>query len=541
MRLQTPILTFFFFLICLKFSFSQNKYDLIYKEKIAAELYNKNDFKKALELYLELDSLNPVKSEYDFPIATSYLQLGKNDKALPYLEKCVHSGKALPSIVYYYTAKALHLSEKLDSAITYYELFKQKLEPVKSKKRQKEQKKIKEEIDREIEMCKYGKELMATPMDIKVKNLGPVINSPYPDYGAIISADENTIVFTSTRPGTTGGMIDPSDGLGLYYEDIYISQKTDSGWSNPENMGPPINTPGNDASLSLSVDGQELLIYRSVKENFISMSSGDLYMSKLKGSTWPEPQKLPSQINSKSWEPSASLSADERVLFFSSNREGGFGGTDIYMVRKLPNGEWAMPFNLGPTINTPFDEDSPFIHPDGKTLYFSSKGHKTMGGFDVFVSTFDKDSNSWSQPENVGYPISTAQDDIHFAWSADGKKIYFSSVRPEGYGDKDIYYALMKKQEANLIVLEGVITDSTNKKPMEAVITVVEKGKEDVIGIFNSNSETGKYLVVLPEGKNYVFSIAAENYLECSEHISVPLMSGFKIIQRDIQLCSKNQ
>lgn len=528
------------FIILLNFnSYAQSKSDRLYKEKIAGETLNNGQFRKALQLYLELDSLNRQSTNYNYEIGLCYINLQDNNLALPYLLKCMENPERYPDALYFYTGKAYHLSHMMDSAITNYQRFKNKLKEGKSKKFLEKNKHALDQIDREIDMCEYGKVLMINSKNIRIKNLGATINSPYPDYGVVISADESEIFFTSTRPGTTGGLIDESDGLGLYYEDIYYTRKTNDGWSEPKNLGAPVNTNSNDASISLSADGQKLLIYRSEKNNLLSKTSGNLYITTLKGSEWSVPEKLPDIINGKGRVTGASLSADERVLYFSSDREGGYGGMDLYRVRKLPNGEWAMPQNLGPEINTPYDEDSPFIHPDGKTLYFSSNGLKTMGGFDVFVSQLNEDQNTWSKPENVGYPISTAHDDIHLAWSADGKKVYFSSYRSDGYGDKDIYYAEMEKEEANLIVLKGIVTDSTSRVPMEALITVKDVSTNEVVGVFNSNSESGRYLVVLPEGKNYVFTIEAEDYIECSEVINVPQLGGFEVIDKNIQLCAK--
>lgn len=517
---------------------SQSKSDLIYKERVANETLQKGQYRAALKDFLLLDSLDK-NSNHQYQIGLCYINLQEDQKALPYFVKCLETPEKHPNFLYFYTGKSYHLSHQLDSAITYYQKFIATLFEGKSKKKLAKNVNLIKQVNREIEMCEYGNELMANSTPLKIQNLGPKINSPYPDYGIVISADENELFFTSTRPGTTGGLIDNSDGMGLYFEDIYKSYKTPEGWSAPVNIGAPVNSTGNDASISLSADGQKLLIYRSAKENFLKQYSGDIYISTLKGNNWIEPTKLPEQINSSGWETGASLSSDERVLYFSSNREGGYGGNDLYRVKLLPTGEWAMPQNLGPTINTAFDEDSPFIHPDGKTLYFSSNGHKTMGGLDFFVSTMADSDTSWSKPENLGYPISTAHDDIHLAFSADGKKVYFSSNRPDGYGDKDIYYANLEKEEANLIVLKGVITDSTSEHPMEAQITVKDQQTDEVIGVFSSNSESGKYLVVLPEGKNYIFSIAAEDYNECSEIINVPNLEGFEVIDKDIKLCSK--
>lgn len=515
------------------------KREILYKENLAKEEFLKGDYRDALKLYLELDSLNKDEDIYNYYIAMSYINLHNSDKAMPYFEQCLSKADDYPAELHYYAGKAFHLAHRFDDAISHFETFLRKLQASGGKKFAQKNEQIIKEVNRDIEICNTAKNLIAKAEDIKIVNLGATINSKYPEYGPILSADESELIFTSTRPGTTGGQIDHSDGLGLHYEDVYISYKTDTGWSSPVNLGPPVNTIGNDASIAVSADGQKLLIYRSVKENFLSHSSGDLYISELKGKRWAEPVKLPDQINSKGWESSSSLSADQRILYFTSDREGGQGGTDIYMVRKLPHGEWAMPMNMGPVINTPYDEDSPFIHPDGKTLYFSSKGHSTMGGFDIFVSKYDEDSASWGKPENIGYPINTAHDDIHFSWTADGKKIYFSSIRPEGHGDKDIYYSEVYKESAQLVVLKGIISDSSNQNPMEAIITVRDKETQEIVGIFNSNSETGKYLVVLPEGKHYEFIFEADEFEDCIEDVSIPDIGEFEIINKNIRLCSK--
>jgi Tol biopolymer transport system component len=518
-------------------AYGQKKWEILYKENIAEEFFNKNDFNSSLHLYQELDSLNK-DGNYDFQIAMCFINLNNNSKALPYFEKCLTEADKYPPALRYFAGKTYHLSHRFDDAIIQYNFYREQLLRQNSKKKNAGPL---ADVDREIEICRFGKELVAHPLSIKISNLGPVINSEYPEYGALLSADEHQLVFTSNRPGTTGGQIDQGDGMGLYYEDIYISRKTDSGWSKPENAGLPVNSEGNDASVSLTADGQKLILYRSGKGNLISANSGDLYISTVRGSNWNAPERLPDAINSRSWEPSASISADERVLYFASNRDGGFGGTDIYLIRKLPNGEWAMPMNLGPEINTPEDEDSPFIHPDGQTLYFSSKGHRTMGGFDVFVSKFNMETRKWSGPENVGYPINTAHDDIHFTWSADGKRVYFSTIRPEGYGDKDIYFAEMETKETELVVIKGLVLDSTSKKPLEATIRVTDKLTKELIGIFNSNSETGKYLVVLPEGKNYDMIVSAANHDDCNQEFILPSTGGFEVMEKNINLCPKKK
>jgi Tol biopolymer transport system component len=379
--------------------------------------------------------------------------------------------------------------------------------------------------------------MVSKPSSIKVINLGDTINSEYADYGPVLTADQQMLIFTSARPNTTGGEIDESDGR--YYEDIYISYKLNSGWTAPLGIGPGINTNGHDASISLSPDGQKLLIYRYDQDLLSSGIPGDLYVSKLKGTTWTNATKLPQSINTRAWEPSACYSADERSLFFSSNREGGKGGTDLYMVRQLPNGEWALPMNLGDKLNTPFDEDSPFIHPDGKTLYFSSNGHKTMGGYDIFVSRYDDEKKEWSTPENLGYPINTAHDDIHFTLTADGRRVYFSSIRPEGKGDNDIYYADMNTEAADVVVIKGIVSDSVTKQPKEALIIVYDTNTNELIGKYNSNSSTGKYIIILSEGRKYNITVEAEKYILHFENFDASKLKGFEEKEKNISLSPK--
>lgn len=509
-------------------AYSQSKQEQERLRTEAKTYFEKHQFQKALEVYLLLDSLTPNVGKYSYPIGICYMNQLKNEQALPYLEKCLETPEKYPRNLDYFAAKAYHLSHKFDDALIHYDIYKHKL------KHSKKNKIMMKEIDREIASCRYAKELVAKPLNIKIVNLGNVINSKHADYGPVLSADEQVIIFTSARPNTTGGMIDENDGR--YFEDIYISNKADSGWSTPTQIGSGINTNGNDASISLSPDGQKLLLYRSSEGALGATVSRDLYISRLKGNTWTEATPLPEQINTKAWEPSACLSADERILYFSSDREGGSGGTDLYMVRKLPHGEWALPMNLGNKINTPFDDDSPFIHPDGKTLYFSSTGHRTMGGFDIFVSKYNEETKEWSAPENVGYPLNTAHDDIHFSWSADGRRVYFSSVRPEGFGENDIYYADIDKEAANVMVLKGQVLDSLTGQPIEATIKVFDTKTNELLGVYNSNSITGKYIIIFSDGRDYNMTIEAESYKLDYENINVSNVVGFEEEIKNIRL-----
>jgi hypothetical protein len=473
-------------------------------EAAAKKEFDNQEYTRASVLYEKLDSINPKTGKYTYSLAVCYINNDLNRKALPYIELSLKRSSTMPAMLNYYAGRTYHLCHRFDEAIRYYGRYRDFLK----KSTDNNAKKIIQNVNRLIAMCNNGKELMKNKLSIEIFNISRNINSKYPDYRPVVSLDEGEIIFTSNRPNTTGG---GKDEAGVYNEDIYISYRSDTGWSKPAQMSGNINTVGNDAAVSISANGKKLIIYRYEKKNLMAKASGDLYISELTDGKWNKATRLPNTINSAGWEPSACLSQDENTMYFTSDREGGIGGTDIYVVKKLPDGSWSLPQNLGPQINTAGDEDSPYIQPDGVTLYFSSSGHKSMGGYDIFVTKYDNEKKQWSQPENVGYPINTAHDDLYFSWSEDGKRVYFSSMRPEGMGDKDLYYAVIHEELAGTMIVKGLVVDSISSRPLETKIKVTGKGSQQVIGIFNSD-KAGKYLITLDEGKDYNVLIEAEGY-----------------------------
>lgn len=501
---------------------------------IAKKYFDNEKYLLALEQYELLYNLNPDNPDIIYPLAVCYINNDYNWKALPLLEKCNKKSASYPIALSYYLARAYHLSHRFEEAIKYYQKYSNQVKRANPKNVAE----ITGNLARQIQMCKNGIELLQLRKHIEVFSISSAVNSPYPEYGPVISADEKQIIFTSNRPNTTGGMRD--EETGYYYEDIYVSYKNDTGWSAPVQMGGGINTNGHDASISLSPSGNKLIIYRYGKEKAISKASGDLYICEWDGNAWKQAIPLPEGVNSKGWEASASMTEDENTIYFSSNREGGFGGTDIYRIKRLPNGEWALPYNLGSKINTPYDEGSPYISPDGNTLYFCSNGHKTMGGFDIFISRYDKEKNEWSIPENVGYPISTAHEDMYFSWSLDGRRVYFSSIRPEGKGDKDLYYAILHEENAETLILKGGIYDAATSEPVQASITVTDKNTDELVGIFSSNFMDGQYLIVLNEGKDYNITIQSENHEKVEERINLTELHDYNEIIKNIKLRKLN-
>jgi len=451
--------------------------DLIFQEKYA----------KALPLLLHLDSMQD-NANLRFYIGYCYLMspLEKN-KSIAYLEYAAQHTTAdytegdykqqdAPPYTAISLGDAYHMNYLFDKAIATYEGYKAILHE--------SQKKEIEDIDRKLEISKNAQALVNKPVPMTTSNLGPLVNSVAPDYSPVITADESEIIFTSRRAGSTGGLIDED---GYAFEDIYISENVNGTWDELQKIDSTINSNGHEAPTGLSADGQMLLIYK-----FTAEDGGDIYLSNRMGDTWTEPKRFGEGINTTAWESHATISADGQFLSFTSDREGGIGGRDIYFCKRLPTGDWAMPQNYGPAINTIYDEGSPFLHPDGKTLFFSSKGHNTMGGFDIFY-TVKQDDGSWSEPVNLGYPVNTTGDDVYYMPTTDGKSAYYASFRQDGMGEKDIYkITLPHMEEKKLTVYRGTIKNRKGEVPEDIYIEVSDNETGELVGTYTPNSATGE-------------------------------------------------
>jgi outer membrane protein OmpA-like peptidoglycan-associated protein len=526
---------FFTLLISLTGLFAQHKTEFDEKFKKAEEVYQTMAFNHALLLYLDLYKLDSSNANVNYLVADCYLKArtGKA-KAIPYLERALLSisanykegspeERSAPILTYKLLGDAYHIHSEFDKAIKSYETYKSQLLLYKST----DAVNLKE-ADRKIEMCTTAKELIASPVNVKIENMGKNINSIYADYSPVLTADQQTMVFTSRREGSTGGLRDEDH---LFFEDIYISHFEKGTWLPAENIGPPINTNGNEATVGISPDGQEILIYKD------DNGDGNIYSTTLHGDVWSTPVKLNANINSKYWEPSAFISADGHFIYFSSNRPGGYGGRDLYVSEKTEKGDWGKAVNMGPLINTEFDEDAPFIHPDGITLFFSSNGHKTMGGFDIFSSTLSDDGTQWQAPVNVGYPINSPDDDIFYVVSPDKTKAYYSSFKEGGFGEKDNYMITFPDQKkAPLTLLSGIVKDPYGKVPQDIEITVTDNETGKIAGIYRPNSLSGKYSFILTPGKNYNISYEAEGSLFYSENRTIDKKTNYYEIYRAIHL-----
>jgi len=362
------------------------------------------------------------------------------------------------------------------------------------------------EIDNLIAKCQTAL-LLESQLNnnVQIENLGNTINTEFAEYAPLIPVMEDFIIFTSRRSNSVYTEKDP---MGEYFEDIYMSSKFGDIWQDPQMLNTTINTPLHDACTGLSADGERLLIYRTSKD----LSGGDIYESALALNKFGTPVILNSNLNSEKYvEASACYSQDNNTIFFSSNRLGGYGGMDLYMMKKLSNGKWAMPFNLGPNINTAFNEDAPFVHPSDAVLFFSSEGHTNMGGYDIFKSNFDELGN-FSDPTNMGYPINTRDDDIFFVLNTDATTGYFSSERSGGMGSQDIYKVQFSPNPLPLNVYSAHIIDENNDPIKKAEIVITDLSAKTIYGIYKSNEQSGRIVIVSVPNKEYQITIKAIGY-----------------------------
>ncbi len=344
----------------------------------------------------------------------------------------------------------------------------------------------------------------------KVVHLDSVINSSEDDYLPVLSLDEQTLYFCSTRPGGLGG------------EDIWYSKKVNGQWTAPKNIGPPLNTPSNEALLSIAPDGKTVYLFGNYAD---SKGGGDIFVSTHTDSGWTIPKNIGPPISSNYWDVDAYISNNGKYLFFTSSRPAdstaaGGKNADIF-VSVWGDSTWGKPINLGPTINTPLIDRHPFFHPDGKTLYFCSQGHNSMGGFDIFKSIKLSDSwTDWSTPENIGPPINSKNDDLFYSISTLGDYVYFSTKRPDSYGGFDLYYVLLpqKAKPKPVFTLKGRITDPDGN-PLKAKIVLQDLETGDTLAIINNNPETGEYFSVLPAGKKVSYTVMSRNHLFKSDHM----------------------
>lgn len=498
-------------------------------EEEAYYYFNNKDYRKAYELYDKLYTKNPKDLDYKFKLGYCCLFYPeKKDRAIQIFEDIKANNSKKSKDIDYYVGKAYHVNYRFSDAIKSFEAYLATI----GNKVSDDDKLFVEDARHVIKNCNSGIELIDKKVQADITNVGSPINSDEIEGVPVITADESMMIFTYAGKKSMGGKLNEElkpDVNGEYREDIFMStKKSDSTWSDPVGI-PSLNTNGNDAAIAISPDGQTIFSFSSNND------LGDLYQSNLVGNEWTKPEKLNKNVNTEFWEGSCSMTADGRYLYFASERKGGLGGRDIWVSEKV-NGDWGPATNLGPAINTAFDEDAPFIHPDGITLFLSSKGHTSIGGYDIMF-TIKKDGE-WLPPKNMGIPLNTTEDDRYYVINAKGDKGFFSSDRggAGGKGKQDIYVVTpgILGEKPIIAMLKGTVYG--NDVPMEGKIEVFKVATNALIGPYYSNKISGKYLLALSPGYVYKVKCSATGYDAIEEELDIENLDKFLEIKKDFYL-----
>jgi outer membrane protein OmpA-like peptidoglycan-associated protein len=507
------------------------------------KFYGKKQYKKAIDLYLQALNVNPDDASLNLQTGLSYLYSETKSKAAKYISKAYRLNPNINEEIDYHLGVAFQHTNDFTKAIEHFQEFKKK------------RSKLASIADKKIAECRIADSLSNYELNVVIENAGASVNTYFHDYSPIISSDGNTLIFTSNRTEDEQEIEDDN-----YYEDIYITRKTNSGWAPPKKISSRINHEYNDAAASLSPDGKTLFLY-------YEEGAGDIYISKLEGDDWSDPVPLNKNINTSTyWETSASISADGKKLYFASNRPGGLGELDVYVSELDSKGNWGKATNLGPIINTAEHEDAPFIHPDGVTLYFSSDGHPSLGNSDIFISEFK--NGKWQKPQNLGWPINTWEFDGFFTISADKKKGFYSTLKEGGYGEADIYsitfleprfkpkpkpvevveqkkakpknddfvdpLVQQSREKKVVTVLKGKVIDENTAEPLGATISLVDNESKKVISRITVDSLNGDFELVIPHGGNYGVSTERPGYLFNSINFNLPKFAEYQEIDTHI-------
>ncbi len=522
--------------------------------KIGDKLYKagKGTYREAREHYLFAAKYNPENAELNYKIGVCYLFSDDKFESIKYLTRAFLADEDVASDIRLLGGQAYHLTLEFDEAINQYQKYKESLDP-------KQLALERSTIDKLIEECENGKELVAHPQRVIINNLGEQINSVGDDYNPIFAPNDSAVYFTSRREHSEKAKRSPIDNK--HYEDVYVASADGDGWRSARNLGKPVNVLNhNTAAVGLSQNGTQLFIYKGDK------GGGGIFSSTLKERKWGAPKNVNSKLRSKNRETSMCLSPDGKTFYFvSDNEKTTSGGKDIFFSEQDALGKWQKPENIGSEINSPYNEEAVFISPDGNTLYFSSKGHNTMGGFDVFKSERN-DFGEWSPAENLGYPINSPDDDIFYKVTPGSRYAYYSANRMGGFGGKDIYRIVFLGEEKEMkmstedvliagilegkkgfftpalaiaidtsYIITGKVFDSQSLEGVMAKLDFIDVDASKVVATVVAN-DTGYYRVSLPEGKAYGVEIMARDYLFFLDIVDVSGEGSDEEIRRDFGL-----
>ena len=527
---------------------AQNKTNIIDKTGIelklfnARQAFNSGDITGALKLYKEAYTAKPQDPSIAYHIGECDLALGDIDNAVSFLEKAESADPNANDEMHLTLGQAYQQSDQVDKALKEFQMYKQKYidDPKKLKS---------SDIEYYIKQCNTANDLKSHPVKVVISNMGDAINTVYDDKAPSVTADGKTMIFTSRRPlmmstGKKGKNKDGDDEVQQSFDNVYMAEwdstKNNWGLSYPvEGINEPY---AYTACSSISADGSLIFLY---KNNETDAVGGDVFVSrKTHSGGWGKPATLGKPVNTSYYEDCGCLSPDGNTLYFISEKPGGMGGADIYKSDKLGKADWSEPVNLGAVVNTEYDEGGISIAPDGKTMFFSSQGHNSMGGYDIFKTTMN-DNGIWSEPVNLGYPINTVNNDMSFTLSTDTKTGYFASNRKGGMGGRDIYkvdlsqYPLLgndtgKMKSTGLSILRGKVTTSKGKALEGAKVTVTDSAGTKTP--LQTNSD-GNYFITLKGNSVYKVKAESSGYKSSTITVHLPTSSvGTYSMQQDFIL-----
>ena len=482
----------------------------------------KGTFPEAITEYQFALQYNRYNPALNYNIGICCLYSDKQGEALGYFQKAFEFDNNIASDIHLLLGRAYQYSYQFDKAIEEFQVYMKALT-------EKEKKKLDFDIERWMQECRNGIELMKDTLSVEITNIGNNVNSKQDDYNSVIPKNEKRMYFTSRRPFYARPDRNYFDNK--FNEDIYVTYYEDGKWGLAQNLGKTVNSKFSDAVLTISPDAQNLFLYRGVKRK------GDFYVSEARKDKWTSPNRLSGKFNSSSSrETTLNFNEDgSKAVFVSSNKKESIGGTDIFIIQKGANDKWGKPVNIGATINTINNEEGVFIDSVGNTLYFSSTGHNSMGGYDVFKTTMDEKGN-WSEPKNMGFPINSPYDDLFYVPTRDTAVSYLSSVRQDGYGYMDIYkitylpppepeiieeepepvidtVKIIEPEPKPLFIVRGSVLNSKDSSPVVAKLEVIDMDINQVAATTISDRSDGFYSLKLDEKKDYGIEITAQGYL----------------------------
>ncbi len=484
----------------------------------AQRFFSLKNYEQALPKFLEAFQAGAKDATAFHQAAQCYMHSQSVDeqvKGIPYLEQAIALKNDQP--VFYYDLGNLYLkNEQLQKAQETFSTYREKV---------KADKKAFAQAERGLSATQNAIAMMSVPRNFTVHSFPGLVNTKYTEYNPVVSADESVMAFTALRPNT--GRTRSGD---KFIEEILVSYNKAGSWSEARVV--PISSEYNVGTAGISADGQKMVVFMGGASD-----PGNLFQVTKSGEEWSKTTILAPTINSQGLESTSSLTPDGKVIYFASDRQGGKGGLDIWKIEMKADGKWSLPINLGPEINTKDNEDAPFIHPDQKTLFFTSDGHNTMGGRDIFKSSFV--NGKWTNPENMGYPVNTTSNDNYFTLLADGKRAYFSSDRKGGQGAQDIYYLDMPENAMTipLTMIKGRVINSETGKPMPTKMYVVDnETKKELEFVYDPDPKTGEYLIILPPSKNYDIVIESEGFLPYTLNVNIPNQTYFYELYQQVGL-----